>query len=171
MGRNVIKVSLSTQGVNRALKELAAYKADVLRKIDLLMISLADQGAEILRHKIVQMNAVMFGDLLSSVDGVYANGVAVIKMGTDHAMFVEFGVGTVAQSSPYPGELPAGWVYDKNKRTVTLKDGTVIPGWWYWGDWDNNWHFTQGMPSRPVMYLTAKEMPDLVQHLTKTVFG
>ena len=160
MGRKVIKVSLSTQGVNRALKELAAYKADVLRKIDLLMTSLADQGAEILRHKIVQMNAVMFGDLLSSVDGVYTNGVAVIKMGTDHAMLVEFGAGVVGAQNPHPE--PQGWRYDVN--------GHGEAGWWYWGDWDNNWHWTKGMPSRPVVWETAKEVPYLVNRLVKEVF-
>lgn len=160
MGRRVIKVPLSSHGVDKAIKEVAAFKKDVLRKVDLLMTALAEQGAEILRHKIVQMDAVMFGDLLSSVDGVYANGVAVIKMGTDHAMLVEFGAGVVGAQNPHPE--PQGWRYDVN--------GHGEAGWWYWGDWDNNWHWTKGMPSRPVVWETAKEVPYLVDRLVKEVF-
>ena len=160
MGRRVIKVPLSSHGVDKAIKEVAAFKKDVLRKVDLLMNVLAEQGAEILRHKIVQMDAVMFGDLLSSVDGVYANGVAVIKMGTDHAMLVEFGAGVVGAQNPHPE--PQGWRYDVN--------GHGEAGWWYWGDWDNNWHWTKGMPSRPVVWETAKEVPYLVNRLVKEVF-
>lgn len=160
MGKRVIKVPLSPHGVDKAIKEVAAFKKDVLRKVDLLMNALAEQGAEILRHKIVQMDAVMFGDLLSSVDGVYANGVAVIKMGTGHAMLIEFGSGVAGAQNPHPE--PNGWRYDVN--------GHGEAGWWYWGDWDGNWHWTKGLPSRPVAWETAKEVPYLVDRLVKEVF-
>lgn len=160
MGRTVIKVPLSTQGINQAIKELRQFKADLLGKIDLLMKVLADQGAEILRYKIVQMDAVMLGELLSSVDGVYTNNVAVIRMGTDHAAFVEFGTGYQGKINPHPE--PKGWKYDVNAHGEA--------GWWYWGDWDNNWHWTNGFPSRPVLWETAQEIPALVKKLAREVF-
>ena len=90
--------------------------------------------------------------------------------GTDHAAFVEFGTGIVGKQSPYPYQLPEGvdWQYASGKTIRQLADGRY--GWFYPAD-DGKWYFTEGMPSRPFMYMTAIELCDIVSQTAKVVFG
>lgn len=162
MAKHVVSLELSPQGVTKAIREVQAYQKEFLHKIELLMNKIAYEGSDILRYEIVSTDAVMFGELLASVSAVYSGGVAIISMGTDHAAFVEFGTGSTGAANPHP-EPPGGWKYDVNARGEK--------GWWYFGDWDGNWHWTKGMPSRPVMWNTSQQIPDLVAKLAKEVFS
>lgn len=162
MGKTVIKFALGTTEINRAIRELERYKKDFKRKWTALMDRLTEEGAEIARTKVIQLDAVMFGDLVNSIDGVYdpATGIGIIRAGAPHAVFVEFGTGVKGQNNPHPE--PEGWKYDTNQHGEE--------GWWYWGEWDSNWHWTQGMPSRPFMWETSKELPLLFDKLAREVF-
>ena len=162
MGKHTIAFTLDPQSVTKAIRDLDAYKKEFQRKWNALMKRLTEEGAEIARTKVVQLDAVMFGDLVNSIDGVYdpATGIGIIRAGAPHAVFVEFGTGVKGQNTPHPE--PDGWKYDVNQHGEE--------GWWYWGEWDSNWHWTQGMPSRPFMWETSKELPLLFDKLVREVF-
>lgn len=157
-----IKVALSTQSIDSALKEIESYKQDLKRKTDSLIQAIVQECVDIARAKIVQMNAVMMGELLGSIQGVYdpATGIGVIFTDCPHAVFVEFGTGSVGSNSPHPDY--GSWKYDSNNHGEA--------GWWYFGDWDGNWHWTKGMPSRPFLWETAQEISKLMQQATREVF-
>lgn len=161
MGKTTIKFSLDTSEVNRAIREIKKYEEDFLHKWRSLMNRLVDEGAEIAKTKVRQMDAVMFGDLLGSIEGVYhpATGIGLIIAGSPHAVYVEYGSGVIGSRNPHPEPISG---YDRNNWGDA--------GWWYWGDWDSNWHWTAGMGSRPFMWETSKELPALFEKLAREEF-
>ena len=164
MGKTVTKFALGSTELNRAIREVERYKAEFKKKWTTLMERLTEDGAEIAKAKVVQLDAVMFGDLVASIEGFYdpSTGIGIIRAGAPHAVFVEYGTGVAGMRDTHPEPTP-GRRYDSNNHGEA--------GWWYWGDWDSNWHWTKGMPSRPFMFDTKIEMPALVAKLQKEVFS
>ena len=72
---------------------------------------------------------------------------------------MEYGTGVRGKNSPHP-KPPEGWIYDVNEHGEE--------GWWYMGD-DGELHWTRGMPSRPFMYDTAKELRENTKEIIKGV--
>ena len=172
MGKKVITMSLSEKSIQNAIQELRAYQNSLTYKCQLLAEKLAEKGVEIARVQIADLDAIFTSELISSVHVEYegstkGGGIWAVIAGTDHAAFVEFGTGIVGQQSPYHGKLPEGvsWQYASGKTIHQISDGRY--GWFYQDD-NGDWWFTEGMPSRPFMYLTANE---IVTQTAKEVFG
>ena len=168
-----IEIRLDPKSVEKAIKELQAYKKEVEQKARLLVQRLTDYGAEIARIKIVDMGAVYSGELLSGVDGYFSPllNAGFVKVTSDHVAFVEFGTGVVGQQSPHTnGEYlsKAAWGYATGQKIFTTKDGKV--GWIYPTD-DGGFRFTEGMKSRPFMYQTALELQREFPRMAKEVFS
>ena len=169
-----ISVNLNADNsIKNAVKELKQYKKDVEAKTRLLVQRLTDEGAELVRVKIVNMGAYYSGELLSGVDGYYSPSLnaGFVRVTSDHAAFVEFGTGVVGQNNPHKnGEYlsKASWSYASGTKIFTTKDGRV--GWIYPTD-DGGFRFTEGMKSRPFMYETALELQNNFQRIAKEVFG
>lgn len=70
----------------------------------------------------------------------HENGVEIF-MGSDYAVYVEYGTGIVGEMSPHPHP----WEYDIN--------GHGEEGWVFKSD-DGNWYRTKGQMSHPFMYNT-----------------
>ena len=155
-------MSLSEKSIQNAIRELRAYQNSLTYKCQLLAEKLAEKGVEIARVQIADLDAIFTSELISSVHAEYegstkGGGIWAVIAGTDHAAFVEFGTGIVGQQSPYPG-----------KTIHQISDGRY--GWFYQDD-NGDWWFTEGMPSRPFMYLTANELRQIVTQTAKEVFG
>lgn len=168
-----IEIRLDPKSVEKAIKELQAYKKEVEQKARLLVQRLTYYGAEIARIKIVDMGAVYSGELLSGVDGYFSPllNAGFVKVTSDHVAFVEFGTGVVGQQSPHTnGEYlsKASWGYATGQKIFTTKDGKV--GWIYPTD-DGGFRFTEGMKSRPFMYQTALELQREFPRMAKEVFS
>lgn len=168
-----IEIRLDPKSVEKAIKELQAYKKEVEQKARLLVQRLTDYGADIARIKIVDMGAVYSGELLSGVDGYFSPllNAGFVKVTSDHVAFVEFGTGVVGQQSPHTnGEYlsKASWGYATGQKIFTTKDGKV--GWIYPTD-DGGFRFTEGMKSRPFMYQTALELQREFPRMAKEVFS
>lgn len=161
------------KSIDKAIKELNAYKKEVETKTRELAQRLTDLGADIVRMKIVEMGAYYSGDLLSGVEGYYspALNAGFIRVTSDHVAFVEFGTGIVGQQNPHTnGEYlsKASWGYATGSKIFTTKDGRV--GWIYPTD-DGGFRFTEGMESRPFMYETALELERQYMQIAKEVFA
>lgn len=163
------------KSIQAAVKTLRDYENSLEYKCMLLAETLAEKGVEIARVQISALDAIFTSELLQSIHSEYVGavkggGVWAVVAGTDHAAFVEFGTGVVGKQSPYPYQLPEGvdWQYASGKTIRQLADGRY--GWFYPAD-DGRWYFTEGMPSRPFMYLTATELRDIVLQTAKVVFG
>ena len=174
MPKKITINALSKSSIENAIKQLRAYQNDLTYKCQLLAEKLAENGVEIARVQIADLDAIFTSELLSSIHTEYqgstkGGSVWSVVAGTDHAMFVEFGTGIVGKQSPYPGELPDGvsWEYASGKTIRQLADGRY--GWFYKDD-DGQWWFTEGMPSRPFMYYTSIQLRDIVLKTAKEVF-
>ena len=174
MPKKITINALSKSSIENAIKQLRAYQNDLTYKCQLLAEKLAENGVEIARVQIADLDAIFTSELLSSIHSEYkgstkGGSIWSVVAGTDHAMFVEFGTGIVGKQSPYPGELPDGvsWEYASGKTIRQLADGRY--GWFYKDD-DGQWWFTEGMPSRPFMYYTSIQLRDIVLKTAKEVF-
>ena len=124
-----------------------------------------ENGIEELKDRIVEKlieNISKYGlsnSLLASTINVekLENGIS-INMGSDYAVFVEYGTGIIGSQNQHPNPARDGWIYDVNKHGEN--------GWWYPSnsqDPNKNKYitedgtilaWTQGMRSRPFMYDT-----------------
>ena len=168
-----IQVTLSLDGIEKAIKELNDYAKEVEQKTKLLVSNLTDLGADIARVKIVGLGAIDTGELLSSVSGYfdYLTNSGFVKVTNDHAAFVEFGTGVALDKKVHPnGEYlaKASWAYGSGETILTTKDGRI--GWYYPLD-DGSWRFTEGMESRPFMYETALELQREFPRIAQEVFS
>lgn len=169
-----IKVDLNKSGsIEKAIKDLQQYKKKIETNTRLLVERLTNEGAEIVRIKIVDMGAYYSGELLSGVDGYYSPSLnaGFVKVTSDHVAFVEFGTGVKGQNSPHKnGEYlsKAAWSYATGAKIFTTQDGRV--GWIYPTD-DGGFRFTEGMESRPFMYETALELQSKFPQIAKEVFS
>ena len=77
-----------------------------------------------------------------------------------HACYVEFGTGVVGSANPHP-TLP--WEYDVN--------GHGENGWYYYDTDSGKVRFTKGLPSRPFMYETSRELEKKAIEIAKEVFA
>lgn len=168
-----IKVKLSPQSVMGAIKEINEYKAEVERKSRVLVQRLVDYGANIAKVKIISLDAVDTGELLSGVDGYYSPtlNVGFVRVTSDHVAFVEFGTGVKGQKNQHQNDeylSKASWGYATGQKIFTTKDGRI--GWIFPTD-DGGFRFTEGMKSRPFMYETALELQREFPRIVKEVFG
>lgn len=162
----------SDSSIKNATKELLSYKKKIENNTRLLVQRLTDEGANIVRIKIVNMGAYYSGALLSGVDGYYSPSLnaGFVKVTSDHVAFVEFGTGVVGQNNSHKnGEYlsKASWSYASGTKIFTTKDGRV--GWIYPTD-DGSFRFTEGMRSRPFMYETALELQSKFETIAREVF-
>ena len=169
-----ITVDLNKEnGIKNAIKDLQKYKKKVETNARLLVQRLTDEGAEIVRIKIVNMGAYYSGELLSGVDGYYSPSLnaGFVKVTSDHVAFVEFGTGVALGNMLHPNAeylAKASWAYGSGKKIFTTKDGRI--GWIYPTD-DGGFRFTEGMGSRPFMYETALELQNKFPQIAKEVFS
>ena len=175
MGKTININLFDQKSIQAAVKALRDYENSLEYKCRLLAETLAEKGVEIARVQIADLDAIFTSELLQSIHSEYigsvkGGGVWAVVAGTDHAAFVEFGTGVVGKQSPYPYQLPEGvdWQYASGKTIRQLADGRY--GWFYQDD-NGDWWFTEGMPSRPFMYLTANELRQIVTQTAKEVFG
>lgn len=169
---------LDPDSIEKALKDIEHYTKDILpQKVKEFTAALADEGVEIAKAEIVSLDAVFKGELL---DSLYSKPYGrdskttvkyLIQTDSEHAMFVEFGTGIRGKQVPYEiygGQLPDGYEYASGKTIHYISNGRY--GWFY-PVGDGTWRFTEGMPSRPFMYLTAAKLHSKVQQVAKRVFG
>lgn len=168
-----IEVTLSEQGIDKAIKQLQDYKKSIKEKCQLLIEKLGDFGLQVCRAKVIEMDINDTGRLLSTIAGYYNPHLnsGFITVDCEYAVFIEFGTGTRGVGKPYPaGEVMAevGYQYMGGTKYVTLLDGRIG---WYYPAGDGTWKFTEGLPSRPFMYETVLEMHRKLDSLIKEVFA
>lgn len=172
MGKNYTVNVLSTNSIQRLIKQLERYRDGLFDKANLLAKTLAEKGVQIAGAQIVDMDALFTWELLKSVRmEEEINNVFAIITDSDHACFVEFGTGQRGEDSPYPFPLPEGvsWTYHEGE---TIKQNPVTGRYyWFYPGKDGKWHYTEGMPARPFMYNTSLELQKIIVDVAKEVFG
>lgn len=155
-----LKLKLSEESANEVLKSVNDYKEHIVEAIRDLGTTLAIEGANIMRARILYYGAVESGELLSSVEGLYdaTTGKGFVICASGHAAYVEYGTGIIG-SNPEKGYLPyslaepkpEGWEHDKNNH-----------GWDGW-TYMRGRRWTRGQPPRPFVWETWLEMQELMK--------
>lgn len=175
VAKKVIRSDLSIRGIRKMQEELEKYRDGLTIKCRDFASRLAERGVEIARVQIADLDAIFTGELIQSLHSEYKGSTpygAIFAVVTDskHAAFVCFGTGWKGKNSPYPYPLPDGvsWEYNAGKTIqYNSKKGTY---YWFYPGQDGLWHYTEGMPSRPFMYLTSMELIREVPKIAKEVF-
>lgn len=177
MAKKTITIfSLSVSEIKKAQRELEKYRDNLTYKFRLLAERLSERGVEIARVQIADLDAIFTGELIQSLHSEYKGSTqygAIFAIVTDseHAAFVEFGTGQRGEDRPYPYPLPEGVIWDYNVGKTIRQNAVTGRYYWFYPGQDGLWHYTEGMPSRPFMYLTSMELIREVPKIAKEVFG
>lgn len=173
MGRKVISFGLSTSEINRAMKELADYKQEILQKTELLREKVAERLADEAKNGFsgaVVDDLTRGGQRFAQVDVSVDNrgSVTVVVASGEDAVWVEFGAGVYHNgspgSSPHPhgaelGMTIGGFGKGNGKKEV-------------WGFYeDGELKLTRGTPARMPMALAVTTVCNDIQSIAKEVFG
>lgn len=173
MGRKVISFGLSTSEINRAMKELADYKQEILHKTELLREKVAERLADEAKNGFsgaVVDDLTRGGQRFAQVDVSVDNrgSVTVVVASGEDAVWVEFGAGVYHNgspgSSPHPhgaelGMTIGGFGKGNGKKEV-------------WGFYeDGELKLTRGTPARMPMALAVTTVCNDIQSIAKEVFG
>lgn len=176
MAKRIFKASLSVSSIKQLQKDLTAYKDSLTDKCRLLAEKLAEKGVEIAKIMVVDLDAVFTRELYNSLhsekigDTPYGAIFAVVT-DSSHAVFCELGTGQFGQDIPYPFPLPEGVSWDYNVGKTIRKNATTGRYYWFYPGKDGKWHYTEGLPARPFMYLTSLELQKEVVEIAKEIFG
>lgn len=171
MSRRIIKAGLSEQEVDRAIREVAEYKRNFLRKVDLLREKIAERIANEAQtgfNGAVVDDIINGGEKLANVDVSIGSSITVVIANGEDAVWVEFGTGVyhngTAGSSPHPRGAELGFTiggYGKglgNRQT-----------WGYYEDGELK--LTRGTPARMPMERAFLSVCNEIPEIAREVFG
>jgi hypothetical protein len=165
VSKRIIECTLNEKDIDRAIKELNAYKREFLRKEKQLLEGLAQIG---IKEASVRFTTAMYdGTNDVSVRLDEANkGYTIVAEGKAVA-FIEFGAGVYHNTSePYPNPRPQGVVgigeYGKGmgKRKA-----------WGYKNENDEVVITRGNPAAMPMWYASEEIKNSVLRIAKEVFG
>lgn len=176
MEKKTLKADLSISSIRNLQKELEKYRDSLTYKARLLAERLSERGVEIARVQIADLDAIFTGELIQSLHSEYKGStpygaVFAVVADSSHAVFVEFGTGQRGEDKPYPYPLPEGVSWDYNVGKTIRQNPVTGRYFWFYPGQDGKWHYTEGLPSRPFMYLTSMELIREVPKIAKEVFG
>lgn len=163
MARKKISFTLSERSIRRAIIAVETYDYELVKKMNELIRRLMGEGVKIAKANIKSMGAVYTETLMNSIEGYYSpkNRVALIRTDIVYAAYVEYGTGYMGKRAPHPE--PNGWAYDVNHHGYE--------GWLYISNKDGKTRWTNGMPARPFMYWTARQLEEICGDVAREVFG
>ena len=174
MSKKKITIGLTEQDIDRAIRELAQYKAEFTRKVELLREKVADRLAVEAQSGFT--GAVVddlikggqkFADVKVSVDN-RANLSVVVASGED-AVWVEFGAGVYHNGSPGSSPHPNG--AELGFTIGSFGSGRGKQQMWKFKNDDGERVWTHGTPATMPMYRAVQTVCDDIQSIAKEVFG
>lgn len=174
MRETTIEVKLNTASINKAIRELEAYKkriyAKLLELIDVMCMDGEDYACEYLTH-------VDTGETLGSIMGYRQGNCGIIEAG-GAAIWIEFGTGTLHNGPGDPfhdrGELSkqGTTVYDWGEYGQGQGNGKEYPnGWFFYNEKTGRAGWTEGITMEPFMQNTAERLSDEFKATAQKVFS
>ena len=155
-----IKISLTNESINSAIKEVQQYKRWVIEKEKELRSRLASRGATV--ASIEFSRAIYNGSNDVSVRVDDTGSVAVIYAEGESVAFIEFGSGIkygyghpqAGEHGMGPGTYPGKGHWDNEK------------GWWY-----GHGQHSYGNPPAMAMYNAVQKMTEELTRIAREVFS
>lgn len=169
----VISFNLSSKSINRAIKEIEAYKKDVLKKMELFVERIATIGVA---EASIRFTTAIYDGTNDVFVSLHPSGSGyVIEAKGQAVAFIEFGSGVYHNTSePYPNPRPDGVV-----GIGEFGDGKgQRKAWFYEGDPGTNGEVqssgvvkTRGNPASMPMWYATEEMRNSIESIAREVFG
>ena len=160
MAKNVIKIGLNTEDIDRAIKEVEKYKQDFLRKVDIFRKRLADELADDAQ---LGFNGAIVDDLTNgssrtpevTVSVTDKGSVSIVIAKGEDAIWCEFGAGVYHNgsvgSSPHPRGVELGYTIGSYGKGYGKGNA-----WGYYEDGELK--ITRGTPAAMPMYNAMKSV-------------
>jgi len=173
VAKRIISFGLSSSDIDRAIKELADYKQDILKKTDLLREKVAQRLADEAEKG---FNGAVLDDLIkggtkfAQVDVSVDNrgSVTVVVANGEDAVWIEFGAGVYHNgspgSSPHPSGAELGFVIGGFGKGNGKKET-----WGYYEEGELK--LTRGTPATMPMSRAITTVCDELSEIAKEVFG
>lgn len=154
-----IDITLDPASIQNAINEINELRDGLINGLATLAEQLTQHGEVVAKMYVARWSAIDTGNLVDSIVGEYDKGKheGTISTGVEYAVYVEFGTGIVGAGASHPLSGELGIEYDRNNHGSG--------GWWYpsekgWYQPENGPRlaWTKGMPSRPFMYDTMREL-------------
>lgn len=173
MAKKVIRFSLDHRSIDKAMREIKQYQAEIKRKTETLRERVAtliawkaSQGFSSALADDIMQGEKRFGSVDVQIDE--RDNLTVVLASGEDAVFIEFGAGVYyngsAGSSPHPkgGELGLTiGSYGKGNGSKNV-----------WGFYeDGELKLTHGTPAAMPMYRAVKEVCADITSIAKEVFG
>lgn len=173
MGKKKIIISLSEQGIDKAIRELTQYKTDFTKKVELLREKVAERLAD--EARIGFTGAVVddlikggqkFAEVKVSVDN--RGSLSVVVADGEDAVWVEFGAGVYHNSSPgsspHPNGVELGFTIGSFGKGNGKKET--------WGYYENGeLKLSRGTPATMPMYRAVQTVCNDIKEIAREVFG
>ena len=156
-----IDIELTPESIQHAIYMINSLRNRLASSLSELARRLTEEhGVYVAAMYIAQYHAIDTGAMRDSLRGQYskASHEGVISSDSPYAVYVEFGTGIEGKNNEHPMTGELGIEYDKNNHDAG--------GWWYPSE--KGWYkpsnggpmlaWTKGMPSRPFMYRTLREL-------------
>lgn len=148
-----LELDIDLENITKGIQDWESVVDAVERGIELGMKELVERLEYKMLEKLTEYG--LYDSNIASTILVEQVGEGIsITVGSDYAVYVEFGTGIVGSNNPHPHP----WAYDVNNHGEE--------GWWYPTTSDDPnkkkktsadgglWAWTKGQPSRPFMYET-----------------
>lgn len=173
MGLKTISINaFDPKSFEKAIAEVANVEQRLQDGLNELCRTLLDEGVEIAKAEIMDLNAVDTGALMASIDhGGFdpATKTGYIYAGAYYAFFVEYGTGMRGGGSPHPNASVSNFAVLGGNGRKTYEGYSSKPGWYYYAN--GRWHYTEGMAARPFMYNTMMTLADKAASLGGEIIG
>jgi len=161
-----IELELTPESMKSAVEKIRTLSTKLTEALSEFARRLTEElGPGIAKMYVAQFPAIDTGALHDSISGTYikASHMGTITATAEYAVYVEFGTGIVGEENPHPASGELGIEYDKKSHGES--------GWWYPSE--KGWYkpkdggpllaWTKGMPARPFMYTTLRELEAIAE--------
>lgn len=175
MKKRVIKVKLTSAGIDQAIRELEDYKKWLVTKTKEFLKALGEAGVEIANAKFKDATYAGTNDVSCHIEERGDGKVAVVAIG-NAVLFIEFGTGV-----RYPDNHPEAGKHGMVRGEYGYKLGRLEKGWRYTGDPGNAGEVitkgkhagevhTYGNPANMSMYQTVRELEEKFEEIARRVY-
>ena len=175
MGKRVISFGLSEDEIDRAIKELADYKQEILKETELLREKVAERLADEARQGFsgavvddltTRSGGQRYGQVNVSVDN--RGSMTVVIANGEDAVWIEFGAGVYHNGSPGTSPHPNGAELGMTIGGFGKGNGKKQT----WGFYeDGELKITRGTPAKMPMARAATTVCNEISEIAREVFA
>lgn len=168
MGKKTITFNLSSESIQKAIREIKIYKSQLQRKNEILIDRLSKIGLHVVQATMETIPNDEKGSYYTEIVNNSSGDIigAAITLSGDKILFLEFSAGFTYGTNSYP--TPAGDGYGVG--TYPGQTHAYDPlGWWY-TDESGNKHHSYGNRAYMPMYRAEQAIILAVRETAKEVF-